>query len=166
MPGSVVVIGHFVCLQTEERSVSYMTEEEKNMLRVIVCRPDEYAKVTWIEDSLEAMQGLVGGLIEPYDPFYSDSDPRYENVILVCNEEGKLRQMKPSRAIIDEDGHVMDVIAGPFFLCYSPVESESFESLPVDLEEVFRKKYEKPEHISCIGNEYHVIAYDPGRHEA
>ncbi|RAP43974.1 MAG: hypothetical protein BZ136_09195 [Methanosphaera sp. rholeuAM74] len=136
------------------------------MLRVIVCRPDEYAKVTWIEDSLEAMQGLVGGLIEPYDPFYSDSDPRYENVILVCNEEGKLRQMKPSRAIIDEDGRVMDVIAGPFFLCYSPVESESFESLPADLEEVFMKKYEKPEHIFRKGNEYSIVRYDPGKSES
>lgn len=46
-----------------------MIEEEKNMLRVIVCRPDEYAEAAWIEDSLEAMQALVGGPIQEYMPF-------------------------------------------------------------------------------------------------
>lgn len=64
-----------------------MTEQdEKEMLRVILCEPGETAEVVEIEDELESMQDLVGGLIEPYDPFYSETDPRYENVILVCND--------------------------------------------------------------------------------
>ena len=55
-----------------------MTEnDEKEMLRVIVCRPGEVAEFVEIEDDLESMQELVGGLIEPYDPFYSETDPRY-----------------------------------------------------------------------------------------
>ena len=144
-----------------------MTEnDEKEMLRVIVCRPGEVAEIVEIEDDLESMQKLVGGLIEPYDPFYSETDSRYENVILVCNEEGKLRQMPPSRAIIDEDGHVMDVIAGPFFLCYSPVESERFLSMPMDLEEEFRKKYELPEKIYRTEQGFDVLRFDPRKTEA
>ncbi|MBP3898084.1 MAG: DUF3846 domain-containing protein [Mogibacterium sp.] len=144
-----------------------MTEnDEKEMLRVIVCRPGEVAEIVEIEDDLESMQKLVGGLIEPYDPFYSETDSRYENVILVCNEEGKLRQMPPSRAIIDEDGHVMDVIAGPFFLCYSPVESERFLSMPMDLEEDFRKKYELPEKIYRTEQGFDVLRFDPRKTEA
>ena len=143
-----------------------MTEnDEKGMLRVILCRPGEAAEIIEIEDNLESMQELVGGLIEPYDPFYSETDPRYENVILVCNEEGKLRQLPPSRAIVDEDGHVMDVIAGPFFLCYAPIESERFLSMPPDLEEEFRKKYELPERIYRTDQGFDVIKFDPGKAE-
>lgn len=143
-----------------------MTENNKNeMLRVILCKPGETAEMVEIEDDLESMQKLVGGLIEPYDPFYSETDPRYENVILVCNEEGKLRQLPPSRAIVDEDGHVMDVIAGPFFLCYAPIESERFLSMPPDLEEEFRKKYELPERIYRTDQGFDVIKFDPGKAE-
>ena len=138
---------------------------KKERLRVILCKPGEAAEVIEIDDDLESMQGLVGGLIEEYDPFYSNEDPRYENVILICNEEGKLRQMKPSRAIFDEDGHVMDVIAGPFFICYAPVESEKFESLPADLEEEFRKKYEFPERIFRSEKGINVIRYVPEKQE-
>lgn len=144
-----------------------MTEKDENkMFRVILCKPGEVAEIVEIEDDLESMQKLVGGLIEPYDPFYSETDSRYENVILVCNEEGKLRQMPPSRAIIDEDGHVMDVIAGPFFLCYSPVESERFLSMPMDLEEEFRKKYELPEKIYRTEQGFDVLRFDPRKTEA
>ena len=136
-------------------------ENERQLLRVIVCRPGELAEVVEIEDDLEAMQELVGGLIEVYDPFYSEADPRCENVILVCNEEGKFMQLPPSRAITDEDGHVMDVIAGPFFLCYSTIDSENFESLPPDLEERFRKEYELPEQFFRTENGIEVVKYDP-----
>ena len=144
-----------------------MTENNKNeMLRVILCEPGETAEVVEIEDELESMQDLVGGLIEPYDPFYSETDPRYENVILVCNEEGKLMQLPLNRAIVDEDGQVMDVIAGPFFLCYAPVESERFLSMPPDLEEEFRKKYEFPEKIYRTEKGFEVIRFDPRKTEA
>ena len=143
-----------------------MTEQdEKEMLRVILCKPGETAEVVEIEDELESMQDLVGGLIEPYDPFYSETDPRYENVILVCNEEGKLMQMPLNRAIVDEDGRVMDVIRGPFFLCYAPVESERFLSIPPDLEEEFLRKYELPEKFYRSENGIEVTKIDRRAHE-
>ena len=143
-----------------------MTENyEKEMLRVILCRPGEAAEIIEIEDNLESMQELVGGLIEPYDPFYSETDPRYENVIVVCNEEGKLIQLPPCRAIVGEDGHVMGVIQGPFFLCYAPVESERFLSIPPDLEEEFLKKYELPEKFYRSENGIEVTKIDRRAHE-
>ena len=143
-----------------------MTENNKNeMLRVILCEPGETAEVVEIEDELESMQDLVGGLIEPYDPFYSETDPRYENVILVCNEEGKLMQLPLNRAIVDEDGRVMDVIRGPFFLCYAPVESERFLSIPPDLEEEFLRKYELPEKFYRSENGIEVTKIDRRAHE-
>ena len=152
-----------------------MTEQdEKEMLKVILCKPGETAEVVEIEDELESMQDLVGGLIEPYDPFYSETDPRYENVILVCNEEGKLMQLPLNRAIVDEDGRVMDVIRGPFFLCYAPVESERFLSIPEserflsippDLEEEFLRKYELPEKFYRSENGIEVTRIDRRAHE-
>ena len=143
-----------------------MTENNKNeMLRVILCEPGETAEVVEIEDELESMQDLVGGLIEPYDPFYSETDPRYENVILVCNEEGKLMQLPLNRAIVDEDGRVMDVIRGPFFLCYAPVESERFLSIPPDLEEEFLRKFELPEKFYRTENGIEVTKIDRRAHE-
>ncbi|MBP3897746.1 MAG: DUF3846 domain-containing protein [Mogibacterium sp.] len=143
-----------------------MTEQdEKEMLKVILCKPGETAEVVEIEDELESMQDLVGGLIEPYDPFYSETDPRYENVILVCNEEGKLMQLPLNRAIVDEDGRVMDVIRGPFFLCYAPVESERFLSIPPDLEEEFLRKYELPEKFYRSENGIEVTKIDRRAHE-
>jgi hypothetical protein len=143
-----------------------MTEQdEKEMLRVILCKPGETAEVVEIEDELESMQDLVGGLIEPYDPFYSETDPRYENVILVCNEEGKLMQLPLNRAIVDEDGRVMDVIRGQFFLCYAPIESERFLSIPPDLEEEFLRKYELPEKFYRSENGIEVTRIDCRAHE-
>ena len=70
-------------------------------------------------------------------------------------------QMKPSRAIFDEDGRVMDVIAGPFFICYAPIESESFLSLPDDLKEEMRKKFDMPERYYCSDEGLMVLKYDP-----
>ena len=55
-----------------------MPDEEKNMMRVIVCKPDEYAEVVEIEDSLESMQNMVGGLIEEYMPWDDE-------VAIICN---------------------------------------------------------------------------------
>ena len=141
-----------------------MTEEEKNMLRVIVCRPDEYAEAAWIEDSLEAMQALVGGPIQEYMPF-TGADARLDDLAVICNEEGKLMRLPPSRAIFDEDGHVLDIIAGPFFICYAPLESETFMSLPEDLEKEFLKRFEKPERFRRIERGIEVIRFEPKMQE-
>ena len=46
-----------------------MTEEDRTTMRVILCKPDEKAVVIEMEDSLESMQKMVGGLIEEYMPW-------------------------------------------------------------------------------------------------
>ena len=56
-------------------------KEEK--IRVLALLPTEYAKMVTIDNTLEAMQQFVGGLIEclPMD------DPEAD-IVLVCNDEG------------------------------------------------------------------------------
>ncbi len=137
-----------------------MIENESNMLRVILCKPGECAEVVEIHDDLSEMQELVGGLIEEYMPFHSD-DAREDDLAIVCCEEGKMNGMKPCRAVADEVGHVMDVIAGPFFICYAPIESETFQSLPPDLEEKYRRKFELPERFFKSERGISVVRYEP-----
>ena len=120
-----------------------MPDEEKNMMRVIVCKPDEYAEVVEIEDSLESMQNMVGGLIEEYMPWDDE-------VAIICNEEGKMNGLPFNRAIRDENGGIQDVIAGDFFICYAPIESERFLSMPPELEEKYLKKFEMFNLFLCI----------------
>ena len=48
-----------------------------------------------IEDSLEAMQKIVGGDIEEYMPFEDE-------VAIICNDESKLNGMPPNRAVYAE----------------------------------------------------------------
>ena len=101
-------------------------------ISVLLVEPCKYPRMIEIEDSLEAMQHLVGGYIEEYMPFEDE-------VAIVCNEEGKMRGETLNRAIYSSDHEIQDIICGRFFVCYAPIESESFQSLPDNL----AKKYEE-----------------------
>ena len=139
-----------------------MAESESKKLRVIVCRPLERAEVLEIDDDLDSMKEVVGGMIEEYMPFYDEHDPRVEDVAIVCDDEGKLKHSQLNRAIRDNDGNIQDVIAGSFFICYAPIESENFESLPKDLEDRFMKEFEYPEMILRNEQGIDALKYDPG----
>ena len=150
----------------ENGSTLALTEEDSfskiEMVRVIVCRPGEKAILEEIDDSLESMQSVVGGYIEEYQPFHDDNDPRVDDVTIFCNEEGKLNRLSPSRAIEGENGQLLDVIAGPFFICYAPIASETIQSLPDDLEQRFKDKFELPEHYFSTKDGIEAVKYDPG----
>lgn len=100
-----------------------------------------------------------------YMPFTSD-DPREDDIAIVCNEEGKMNRMPLNRAITDEEGQMLDIIAGPFFICYAPLESETFESLPPDLEEKYHKKFEQPESFFKTEKGITSVKYEPDSRSA
>ena len=55
-------------------------------IKCIVKRPDEqFGHVAWISDSLKNLQNTVGGYIETVT--------LDNGVVLICNEEGRLRNM-------------------------------------------------------------------------
>lgn len=130
--------------------------DEKNYIEVIMVEPGKIAKITTIDDSLESMQNIVGGLIEEYMPFEDD-------VAIICNEEGKMMSLPPSRAICDNKDQVMDIIAGPFFMAYAPIESEKFLSMPEELKEKYLEKFKYPEKYFKDVNtrEITAVKYDP-----
>jgi hypothetical protein len=129
-----------------------MEQDEK--IRVILLRPGEEAVVTEMRDDLSSMQEMVGGPIEEYMPFEDE-------VAIVCNEEGKMNGMPLNRAVYGEDGQMQDIIAGPFFLCYAPIESEKFLSMPEDLEEKYRKRFEWPERFFRTNDGIRAVKFEP-----
>ena len=63
-------------------------------IKVLLVEPEKYPKEIEIDDSLEAMQEVVGGDIEEYMPFDDD-------VAIICNEEGKVIHIHFSRFIVN-----------------------------------------------------------------
>ena len=80
---------------------------------------------------------------------------------IVCNEEGKMMGLPLNRAVKDEDGRVMDIICGDFFICYSPIESEEFLSLPPEMEKKYKEKFAWPETFMQTENGIRAVAYEP-----
>lgn len=111
---------------------------DKNYINVLLVQPMEKPKVVQMEDSLEAMQKMVGGYIEEYMPFEDD-------VAIVCNDEGKLIGAPLNRGIYNENGELQDIIAGNFFICSAPIESERFQSLSKEQIKEYTEKFKYPE---------------------
>ena len=118
-------------------------EAQKGMT-VIACLPGKTAQVVEIKDGLKGMQNFVGGYIEQICPF---KDP----VAIVCNEEGKLNRMELNRAVYDETGEMIDIIAGPMFIC--SLGEEDFASIQGEMLEKYMEKFKHPEVFVKIGHD-------------
>ena len=106
-------------------------------MRVLVVEPEQRPEEREIDDSLTAMQKIVGGYIQP---LHLD-----DSVVLVCNEEGKLMDMPANRGLRDKDGQMYDIVFGTFFLCGAPADSDHFTSLTTAQIEQYRKMFYTPE---------------------
>ena len=131
---------------------------ENKRIEVILLQTGMEAKVIEIENDLDTMQTIVDGYIEEYMPFEDD-------VALVCNEEGKVRELELNRAIRDEHGAILDIIAGDCFLCYAPIESEEFLSMPEDLKEKYLEKFREPEEFFRTPSGIKAVALTPKSRE-
>lgn len=108
-------------------------------MKILVVEPLKVPYEKEIDGSLESMQAIVGGLIEAIYPFED------EELALICNEEGKLLELPYNRALRDEDGWIYDVIAGTFFLCRAPADSESFEGITEAQMRFCKDRFKHPE---------------------
>lgn len=144
--------GSTLALNVVEDSFKIIDEDTK--IKVLFIEPHKYPRVIDLNDTLEDMQKLVGGDIEEYMPFDDD-------VAIVCNEEGKLNGEELNRAIYGDDGRLLDIIAGKFFICYAPIESERFLSMPDDLLKKYEKLFKYPERISVSDTKIEVKPYKP-----
>ncbi len=105
-------------------------------MKVLVVEPLTPPYVKDIDGNLESMQEIVGGLIQAIYPF------DHPEIALICNDEGKLNQLPLNRALFDKNGNIIDIVAGTFFLCSAPTDSENFESLSDEQIEKYKKRFE------------------------
>ena len=82
-------------------------------IKALVVKPNCLPKEVTVKKDLESLQEVVGGYIEYV---YRE---QYPNVILICNEEGKLNGSSPNR---DIGG---DIIFGDFIIVGDDGESET-----------------------------------------
>ena len=130
-----------------------MSKEET--IRVVLLEPRQMAKTVEVKNTLEGLQGLVKGDIEPFYPFE-------EEVCFICNDEGKINGMEPNRAIYDDDHNMIDVLFGPGFIC--SCGGEDFGSLSDEQIEKYTEMFKRPEYIFKAGGEIQAVPYTP--HEA
>lgn len=95
-------------------------------MKVITIRPYQQPIVEEIDNTLKSMQAVVGGYIEAIYPWEDE-------IALICNEEGKINGLPLNRILTNEDGAIVDYIAGTFFLCSAPMDSENFTNIPEEL---------------------------------
>lgn len=75
----------------------------KNFGNVIIIKPEDLPIQTKKEINLQLLQDTVEGYIEALEIL--------PNIVLWCNEEGKLRRFQDNIKII-KNGHMYDIIAG------------------------------------------------------
>ena len=104
-------------------------------MRILIVDPGSEPYPAEIGDSLEAMQSVVGGLIDAVYPFE-------ERIALICNDEGCLLNLPTNRPLVNpETGEIYDVVQGTFFLCGAPESSEHFTSLTEEELAKFSKEF-------------------------
>ena len=114
-------------------------------MKILLIEPGKQPVLKEIDGALKSMQEVVGGTIQALYPFE-------EPVALICNDEGKLLGLPLNRALRDEKGRIYDIVAGTFFLCGAPEESDCLESLPDKLMGRYQQKFASPE-IFCRFND-------------
>ena len=106
------------------------------VIKAVVVEPGQKARIEDIACELKDLQAIVNGYIQAIYPF---DDP----VAIICNEEGKLYNLKPNRAVFGDDNGPGDIIAGTFIVLGT--SEDSFCGLSDELAAKYQKQYLRPE---------------------
>lgn len=116
---------YIYCYQTDklERAADLPSKEENvsdKTIKVLVVEPIKPCEVREIPHDLKSLQGIVGGGIEMVSPFT-------DSAVIICNAEGKNRNLPPNRLLCDSKGSAYDILCGTFLI--AGVSGENFVSL-------------------------------------
>ena len=115
--------------------------KKQKTIKVVSVPVGKRAFVKEIDRGLKSLQKEVGGYIQAIYPFSDE-------VALICNDEAKLMNLPLNRALKTEGisgNEIYDIISGDFFICYAPISSENFESMPDDLLQKYLEMFKYPE---------------------
>lgn len=91
-------------------------------IKVIIKNPeDEFGRLVEVENELEVFQNIVGGYIETTG---------YKNLVIICNEEGKIRGLQPNVVLGRE------MLVGTIIVCGA--FGDEIADIPIDF-----KKWEQ-----------------------
>ena len=121
-------------------------------MKIMRVEPETAPELVDMEGTLEALQAAGGGYIEAVYPF---DDP----VAIVCNDDGKFNGMAPNRAIYDEDGEIMDIIAGTFLIV--GLTDDNFGPLSDELAAKYAALFGTPEAFLRSGDRILVFPMSP-----
>ena len=119
-----IVLNEYLQRQ-EERSM----EEQTEKIEILVVEPMIKPYKAVIDNTLDAMQKVVGGYIEPIYP---------DDVAVVVNEEGKINGSPLNRSLY-ENGERFGIAAGTFFIC--GLGEESFDSLTPEQQKKYAEEF-------------------------
>ena len=115
---------------------------------VLVVEPEKRPYTKEISCGLASLQKEVDGYIQTVFPYE-------EPVVIVCDDEAKLKGSPPNRALRDENGKIYDIIAGTFLI--AGVEGEDLSSLSPEHIEQFKEKFDTPEMFVCLNGKLVVL---------
>lgn len=82
-----------------------------------------------------------------------------------CSGEGKdtvsVLLIQPEKRCYIKEREMIEIMAGDFFICYAPISSEKFLSLPPDLEKKYAEKFRYPETFVRTNDGIKAIPYKP-----
>lgn len=147
----------YILLPDDFSDVNFSTKEIGNQkIKVVLLEPGKIARTAEIGTSLKDLQEIVGGYIETAHFFD-------EPVCLVCNEEGKVRELPINRGIYDKNKKLIDVIVGTAFIC--DCSGEEFGSLSDEQIKKYTKELMYPEKFYFNGNEIVGKKFNPNNRE-
>ena len=154
--------GFYFCDSIGFSKVDFDPEEaepfKENKIKVLMVEPGKKAYEKEIGTSLQELYSALD--CECIQTFY----PYEDLVVIVCDDEGKINGGRPNRAIYGEDGKMMDIICGKFFIC--DCSTSEFKSLPDDMMQKYKKQFLLPERFCRINNEILAVKYDPAKETA
>lgn len=131
---------------------------KENKIKVLMVEPGKKAYEKEIGTTLQELYSALD--CECIQTFY----PYEDLVVIVCDDEGKINGGRPNRAIYGEDGKMMDIVCGKFFIC--DCSTDQFKSLPDDMMQKYKKQFLLPERFCRINNEILAVKYDPAKETA
>lgn len=147
---------YYYCDSNEFIDIKFEPEETREKtITVVMCQPGKLAEVVEIGTELKDLQEAVGGGF--FQTYYFSQD---EEVCIVCNDEGKINGMPLNRSI-KIDGKVVEILAGPFFIC--DCSTTNFGSLSKEQQDKYMKMFKYPELFFKAWNEIQAIPYNPDK---
>ena len=131
------------------------------MFDAIVIRPGKLAEKVQIEGTYEEIRGIIQDDLEYFYPFPND------DVFIICAENGKIDNRPFNRAIVDDYGNVVDLIAGDFLIVGFDDENydTGIKSLSPDLMDRYYRKFKLPEMVVRTEQGIIIIRFENGGKE-